>query len=85
MKEWDTYPCDEFKYETASILRRHKGSKHDHLRYSCDECEYAAKTAWNLNCHKESKHEWVQYPCDESEYAANQAGGVLKLHQKVKP
>lgn len=51
------------KYE----LKEHKKSKHDRIRYSCDQCEYAATKPSPLKTHMESKHEGVRYPCDQCE------------------
>ena len=43
-----------------SSLKRHKESKHEGIRYPCDQCGYAATTVSNLKQHKESKHEGIR-------------------------
>jgi len=37
----------EYAAITASKLKKHKESKHEGVRYPCDECEFAATTAGN--------------------------------------
>ena len=37
-------------------VKKHKESKHQGIRYPCDECQYAAQTSYNLKRHKELKH-----------------------------
>ena len=39
-------------YET----KVHKASKHEGVRYQCNECEFAGSTAGLLKHHKESNH-----------------------------
>ena len=59
----------------------HKKSKHEGIRYPCDQCDHAAITLANLKHHKESKHEGIRYPCDQCEYAATKPSD-LKLHKQ---
>ena len=42
-------------------FRTHKESKHDGIRYPCDQCEYAATTSSSLRRHKESKYRGIRY------------------------
>ena len=56
------------------MLKMHKESKHEGIRYPCDQCDYAASMAKDLKRHKESKHEGIRYPCDQCDYAAKTVG-----------
>ena len=58
----------------------HKESKHEGIRYPCNECEYTATVAGKLRRHKENKHKGIRYPCDVCEYAATRASD-FKRHR----
>ena len=66
-----------------AYLKVHRESKHEGVRYPCNECEFAATAAFVLKRHKESKHEGVRYPCNECEYAGTTKGS-LKVHKESK-
>ena len=38
------------------LLKAHKDSKHNGIKYSCDECDYGANTKSILKVNIESKH-----------------------------
>ena len=38
-------------------LKAHKDSKHNGIKYSCDECDYGANTKSILKVNIESKHQ----------------------------
>ena len=66
-----THACDECEYSTnKQYLKQHKQSKHDGVRYPCDQCDYAATDPSNLNKHQQSKQRGVRYPCDQCDYSA---------------
>jgi len=52
-------------------LHDHKKSKHEGVKFYCDQCEYWTAYLRNLKAHKERKHEISinKYVCD---YSANQ-------------
>ena len=60
-----------FKKLDKRSARRHKKSKHEGVKYVCDEFDYIATLASDIKCHKESKHEGVRYPSDECHYIAS--------------
>ena len=64
-------------------LKRHKKSKHDGVKYSCDLCSHVAAQVGSLIEHKRSKHEGVRYPCDQCDYAATHRSNLVK-HKKSK-
>ena len=38
-------------------LKQHKESKHEGIRYPCNECDYAGPTRAHLKRHKKKQHE----------------------------
>ena len=42
------------------LFRVHKKSKHEGIRYPCNECEYAAIQVADLKRHKKRKHVTVK-------------------------
>ena len=68
---------------TKNMLKQHKESKHEGVRYPCDECEYSANRLANLKMHKQSKHDGVRYPCDQCEYSASYKSELNK-HKRMK-
>ena len=63
-------------------MKEHKKSKHEGVRYPCDQCEYAATQVSNLIQHKKTIHEGIRYPCDQCEYKGTQYSS-LKSHKKI--
>ena len=58
-------------------------SKHEGIKYPCDQCEYSAVNLSNLKQHKEIKHEGIRYPCDNCDYSASTLQH-LKQHKEIK-
>ena len=80
----DVYSCDQCEYTgSRAALKHHKESKHDGIRYPCNQCDYAATTSGSLKTHNESKHEGIRYPCDQCDYAATKLD-KLKIHKESK-
>ena len=44
------------RYDKKQLLKAHKDSKHNGIKYSCDECDYVANTKSILKGNIESKH-----------------------------
>ena len=59
---------------TAKYLKTHKKSKHEVVKYPCDQFDYAATTTTGLKKHKESKHEGIRYPGDQCGSFGSRAG-----------
>ena len=49
-------------------MKKDKRSKHEGIKYPCDQCEYAITSTTNLKQHKESKHEGKRYSYDQCEF-----------------
>ena len=47
--------CDK-QYKDKSHVNQHKRTKHDQIRYECDECENIALTRNGWKSHKRIKH-----------------------------
>ena len=47
----------------AHIIKTHQESKHEGLRYSCNQCDYQAMEPRSLKRHQQYKHEGVGYLC----------------------
>ena len=75
------YEC----YETSwpGDLRTHVESKHEGIRYTCDQCDYKATLKKDRKKHKESQHEGVRYPCDKCDYKATEKS-KLRIHKESK-
>ena len=69
-------------YKWKHALVRHIRSKHEGVRYPCNQCEYQATTQGSLKTHKESIHEGVKYSCNKCEFHATQKGD-LKRHREA--
>ena len=41
----------------------HKKSKHEEVKYPCDQCDFKANLKHKLFTHIKSNHEDVEYPC----------------------
>ena len=67
----------------ATTPQRHKETKHEGIRYPCDECKYAAKRVFDLKRHKEYKHEGIRFPCEYCDFSAITTGS-LKVHIRTK-
>ena len=67
----DAYVC-LIKWEQKQSLKIHQQSKHEGVRYVCNQCEYSATTRGDLKRHQESLHEGVLYSCDQCKYTATE-------------
>ena len=62
-----------------SILK----SKHEGVKYACEQCDYQATTKFDLTRHIKSRHEGIKYDCDQCEYQATTQSS-LRRHSKAK-
>ena len=54
-------------------------SKHEGVRYPCNQCEFTATSLSHLNRLKKVKHKGLRYECNQCEYAATSVSH-LKRH-----
>ena len=48
----DIHPCGQCEYTGSRVaVRIHKQSKHERIRYPCNQCDFAATTAGHLTVH----------------------------------
>ena len=72
-------------------MRQHTESKHEGVRYPCDQCMFAATQQGHLKQHKQAKHGHeelnistiLRYPCDQCEYTTTTVL-YLRRHKKAK-
>ena len=64
-------------------LTTHIQSKHEGVKYACNQCDYQAKQQGNLKIHIQSQHEGVKHDCNYCDYQATQQRN-LKVHIKKK-
>ena len=78
------HKCGEYGagYRWKKHLLRHIRSKHEGVKYSCNQCEYHATQQGHLKKHKQAIHEGVKYLCNHCEYKATQQG-QLKNHKQA--
>ena len=62
-------------------LRTHIKSKHEGVKYACNQCDYQATQQFNLTTHIKAKHEGVKYSCDLCDYQLNSKSS-LYMHKK---
>ena len=53
-------------------------SKHQEVKFSCEQCDYKAVQKGHLLTHIKSIHEGVKFPCEQCDYKATQKGNLLK-------
>merc|ERR1719470_505200 len=59
------FKCDICEYKSGRYkLEEHKRTKHLGITYSCDECDFRARSKNNLSQHIKSKHEGIRYKCN---------------------
>ena len=64
------------------LLKAHKDSKHNGIKYSCDECDNGANTKSILKVNIESKHQnEKKHNCNKCDYKATHRGS-LRTHRK---
>ena len=69
--------CD-YKATQKRHLLTHLKSKHEGIKYPCDQCDHKATRKGNLLVHIKSKHEGIKYPCDQCEYKATEKSSLLR-------
>ena len=62
---------------------KNQQSKHEGLRYSCNQCEYQATLQVNLKSHEQSKHGGVKYSCKQCKHQVTRQD-QLNTHQQSK-
>ena len=45
-------------------MKKHIQSKHEGIKYPCNQCDYQATKQGSLQTHIQSKHEGIKYPCN---------------------
>ena len=70
-------------FSTAYMSLLHKQSKHEDIRYRCNQCSFKAKYKSNLKQHQQSQHEIAIYSCDQCGYKATLQSN-LRTHQQSK-
>jgi len=79
----DIRTCGQCEYTgSRTSLRRHVQSKHEFIRYPCDQCEKTFGRPAELRKHVASIHDQVKYPCDLCSYAAT-VPFSLKKHKET--
>jgi predicted RNA-binding Zn-ribbon protein involved in translation (DUF1610 family) len=71
------------KYECGYSATQNGKSKHESVRYQCDQCDYKASQQSNLTTHKKAMHEGVRYTCDQCGFTATQQSS-LSTHKNAK-
>ena len=80
----DSYRCEYCDYKgSRAAVYKHSKSKHEGVRYPCDQCNYAANQLAHLKKHKENIHEGIRYPCTQCTYLAT-TQAYLKQHIESK-
>ena len=74
--------CD-YKATQRGYLQIHKQSKHEGLKYGCDQCNYEASGKGQVQKHKESKHEDLKYGCGNCDFTTSRKE-YLARHRQVK-
>ena len=64
-------------------LLTHVQSKHEGVRFPCDQCDYKAVQKPSLVRHIKTVHEGVKFPCEECDYKAAQKFTLMR-HKKSK-
>ena len=64
-------------------LKRHKITKHEGVKYNCDQCDEEFTEMGNLKRHKLTKHDGIRYDCDQCE-ARFYDQDTLKKHKLTK-
>ena len=66
----------------------HIKSKHEGVRYPCDQCDYRATQKSLLLNHIKAKHEGVKYPCEQCDFKATFKVSLLRhiksIHKHIK-
>ena len=76
-------PECEAVFTRKDVMVRHYRSKHEGIKYPCNQSDYQATEKGSLQRHIQSKHEGIKYSCDQCDYQAIQKGS-LKTHIRYK-
>ena len=60
------------------ILVLHKKSKHEGVRYGCNQCEFKGYSQYLFIPHKEAIHKGMRYECDMCSYK-----GMYKVNLQI--
>ena len=74
--------CDYVASQKSNI-NAHKRTKHEGVRYPCNQCDFISKQRGDLKRHKDSVHGGIRYPCGECDHVATLKSN-LKRHIKLK-
>ena len=58
-------------------LLSHIKSRHEGVKFPCDQCDYKATQKRILLTHIKSIHEGIKFPCDRCDYKATTKGNLL--------
>ena len=64
-------------------MLRHYITKHEGIKYPCNQCDYQATQQRLLQTHIQSVHEGIKYPCNQCDHQATQKSD-LKRHKKTR-
>ena len=69
-------------------LKRHVQAAHEHIKYSCNQCDYQATQKGHVKTHIQSVHEKIKYSCNQCDYQATEKGSLKRhiqsVHEKMK-
>ena len=71
------------KYFDRSTMMKHYRSRHEGIKYPCNQCDYQATQPGNLQIHIQAKHEGIKYPCNQCDYQTTTQGN-LQTHFQAK-
>ena len=78
----DIIKCDmcEFKTKDQDQAEKHKYAKHNGVKYTCNQCDYASQILKELKGHQnEIKQQGMKFQCRVCKYKATEQGN-LKIH-----
>ena len=67
------------KASTQSNLSNHIQTKHEGVKYACNQCDHQATTKSNISQHIKSKHDGIKYACNQCDHQATRSTH-LKVH-----
>ena len=79
--------CDR-TFRSRPVLWYHTKSKHEGVRYGCNQCDYQATKQGSLTIHIQSIHNGVKYACNKCDYQAKQQSHltvhIQSVHEGIK-